>query len=140
MRGGSLRVTSIAIRYVKYSSPSIRTGRAPLRSSSASRSTIAIAFAARSGDVSAALIHCDDRSPVAMRREAHYLESGRAHQPDQLAHRERAGMRRVAQLFEFVVVRRALGLFAGNQILDATSPSARHTRAISAITFAGSAK
>src|SRR5271154_2334115 len=27
-------------------------------------------------------------------------------------------MRRVAQLFEFVVVRRALGLLAGNQILD----------------------
>ena len=32
-RSGSFRVTSIAMRYVKYISPSILTGRAPLKSS-----------------------------------------------------------------------------------------------------------
>ena len=65
-----------------------------------------------------------------MRREPHYLEARRARHLDQLAHRERARVRRVAQPFELIVVRRALGLFAGNQILDrhqSVSPTyARH--------------
>ena len=64
-----------------------------------------------------------------MRREPHYLEAGRAHHPGQLAQRERAGVRRVAQPLELVVVRRALGLFAGDQILDRHQPVvAAHAR------------
>jgi len=54
-------------------------------------------FAARSGDAFAALIPLRHRSAVAMRRESHYLEPCAAHHPDQLAHRERTGMRRISQ-------------------------------------------